>query len=123
LAFLGCEPFFSHRSRRLGWLAFPRRHRCTPHERDEVSVRRLAILSLRTRGPADDNEHVILCDGGAGQPSHPPFDVERKRRASDIDAQLDRGRFFPCILTSGAARPDETLLDFVIVERDVIGHS
>jgi hypothetical protein len=113
----------SYRSRRLGYLTFLGRYRGTPYQREEAGVSCPAVLGLRTRGPADDDEYAIGCDGCLGEDSEPQFHVCRQGRTDDVEAQLNGGLFLPRILTTGPNGPDETLLDFVTVEGNALGYT
>jgi hypothetical protein len=84
---------------------------------------RPAIVSLRTMHPAYEPEHAVSRNGSPGERQQPLFDIGRKRGCGDVEAQLDRRFLLSRVLATRANGSHETLLDFVTIEGDTVGHS
>src|SRR4051812_1869577 len=74
-------------------------------------------------GAAHDHQHPLAGDSPPGQHLQPLFDVGRKCRCTDIEAQLNRGCLLSGVLATRPDGPDETLVDVVLPESDAFTHS
>src|SRR5262249_13158295 len=109
-------------ARRLRRDAPLRRHQRRPDKRGEALARFVAVALLRAVAVGADDEHALVGHAPSRAPAQTVARGQRQaRRMTHIEAQLDRRRYLVDVLSARPRGTDEPLLDFALVDRDLVG--